>query len=156
MPPLVVLVVAAGFLMLTYQLPPAARVMPVLVGWAALVLASIDLLSRTRGEFGRALMKAFNPAGLNRGAEDQAEARAGGWPLATGIGLVVLLVTAFLLVGVLIAAPLTIFTALILANRRELISSVLIAGFTTAFIWLLFSVLLRLHLYPGVLFGGVM
>jgi hypothetical protein len=153
LPPLVVLAVTAGFLVLTYRLPPAARAMPVLVGWAALVLASIDLVSRTHGRFGHALMKALNPAGLK---EEEAEAPAGVWALATGIGLVVLLLTAFLLLGVLIAAPLTIFTALIVANRRELISSLLIAGGATAIIWLLFSVLLRLHLYPGLLFGGAM
>lgn len=156
LPPLVVLAVVAGFLAMTYQLPPAARTMPSLVGWAALALVGIDLLSRTGGPFGRALMRSLNPSGLKLGAEEQAEAPAGRWPLLTGIGLVVLLVVAFLLVGVLVAAPLLIFTALMVAYRREVISNIAIAAVTTGVIWLLFSVLLRLHLYPGVLFGGAL
>jgi hypothetical protein len=156
LPPILVLAVVTGFLVMTYQLPPAARSMPSLVGWAGLALALIDLVSRTGGAFGEALMKALNPAGLKLGEEERAEAPAGLWPLVTGIGLVVLLVAAFLLVGVLIAAPLLIFTALMVANRRQPISSILIAAAATAVIWLLFSVLLRLHLYPGVLFGGAL
>jgi hypothetical protein len=156
LPPLIVLAVVTGFLAMTYQLPPAARAMPALVGWAGLVLAGVDLLTRTGGEFGRALMKALNPAGLKMGEEERAEAPAGLLPLLTGLGLVVLLVAAFLLVGVLIAAPILIFTALMVNNRREVISNLLIAVVTTGVIYLLFSVLLRLHLYPGVLFGGAL
>ena len=154
LPPLVMLAIASGFLVMTYQLPVTARAMPSLVGWAGMGLAGLDLVSRTGGKLGRSLMKALNPAGLQAGDEQVAEAPSGRWPLVTGIGLVVLLVSAFILAGVLIAAPLTIFTALTIANRRQLVSNLVIAGGTTGVIWLLFSVLLRLHLYSGVLFGG--
>ena len=42
------------------------------------------------------------------------------------------------------------------SNRRQIVSNIVIAAVTTGVIWLLFSVLLRLHLYPGVLFGGAL
>ncbi len=154
--PLVFLGVAAGFLVLTYQLPPAARDMPVLVGWATLVLALVDLVSRTGGELGRTLMRALNPSGLKPSAEAKAEAPSGRFAVISGIGLVVLLIVAFILTGVLIAAPLVIFTALVIADRREIVLSAVIAAVTTLSIWLVFSLLLRLHLYPGFLFGSAL
>lgn len=154
LPPLAMLAFTAGFLVMTYHLPARARAVPLIVGWAALVLSSVDLATRTGGEFGHALMRALNPAGLRIAAEEAVERPKGSGPLLSGVGLVVLLVAAFILAGVLVAAPLMIFTALTIAYRREPISNVVTAAAVTAAIYLLFSVLLRLHLYPGVLFGG--
>ena len=154
LPPAVVLVITTGFLIMTYHLPPAARAMPLLVGWAALAFSIIDLVSRNGNNFGKVLMRALNPAGLTTALEEQAEASAGRGALLTGIGLVLLLVVAFILVGVLVAAPVMIFTALMIAYRRQLVSNLVIAAVATGVIWILFSVLLRLQLYPGVLFGG--
>jgi hypothetical protein len=142
---------AAGFLVMTYALPPVARSMPALVGWATLVLATLDLLSRMKGKLGEGLMRALNPSGLK---PEGPPATSGRYALLTGIGLVVLLVTAFLLLGALIAAPLLILSALMIANRKEWLLSLAIAAGSTLVIWLLFAVLLRLQLYPGLLFGG--
>jgi len=145
---------AVGFLVLTYRLPPIARAMPVLVGWATLGLASLDLISRTGGAFGQGLMRALNPSGLKlQGDADTLEPRFG---LKSGIGMVVLLVVGFLSIGILLAAPLVIFIALMLANRREPLLSAAIAAGATLVIWLLFAVLLRLQLYPGLIFGGAL
>jgi Tripartite tricarboxylate transporter TctB family len=151
LPPAVCGLFAAGFLAMTYTLPPAARAMPLLVGWGTLGLAMLDLASRLKGKAGEALMRALNPAGLKPPTPD---AVSGRYALLSGIGLVVLLVTAFLLFGALVAAPVLIFAALMIANRKEWLLSLAIAAGSTLVIWLLFAVLLRLQLYPGLLFGG--
>ncbi|MGC1300764.1 MAG: tripartite tricarboxylate transporter TctB family protein [Caulobacteraceae bacterium] len=142
---------SAGFLAMTYTLPPAARAMPLMVGWCTLGLATLDMASRLKGKLGEALMRTLNPAGLKPEPPDTVSGR---YALLSGIGLVVLLVTAFLLFGALVAAPVLIFAALMIANRKEWLLSLAIAAGSTLVIWLLFSVLLRLQLYPGVLFGG--
>ncbi len=142
---------AAAFLAMTYTLPANARAMPLLVGWGTLGLATLDLASRLRNKAGEALMRALNPAGLKPEPPDTISGR---YALLIGIGLVVLLVTSFLLLGALIAAPLLIFTALMVGDRKQWKLSLAITAGSTLVIWLLFAVLLRLQLYPGLLFGG--
>ena len=153
LPALVVWLFAAGFLALTYQLPATARSTPALVGWVTFGLATLDLLSRTGGEFGKAMMRALNPAGLNDRADNQPHTRG---DLLTGLGLIVCLVTFFIALGVLPTAALFIFGALTLGYRKKLIMNAAIAALATLGVWLLFAVLLRLQLYPGLAFGGVL
>jgi hypothetical protein len=151
LPPILCGLFAAAFLAMTYALPPAARAMPLLVGWGTLGLVVLDLASRQKGKAGEALMRALNPAGLK---PPEADTVTGRYALLIGIGLVVLLVTSFLLLGALIAAPVLIFTALMVGDRKQWRLSLAITAGSTLVIWLLFSVLLRLQLYPGLLFGG--
>ena len=152
-PAVVVWLFAAGFLALTYQLPLSARSTPALVGWITLGLATIDLLSRTGGAFGLAVMRAMNPAGLKARPDAQTHTTA---DLVTGIGLIAVLVTLFIVLGVLITTAVFTFGALMLAYRAEFIRNAAIAGAATLGVWLLFAVLLRLQLYPGLLFGGAL
>lgn len=152
-PAFVVWFFAAGFLALTYQLPEAARATPSLVGWVTIVLATIDLLSRTGGEFGTALMRTVNPAGLKGRPDAQSHTMM---DLVTGIGLIAVLVVSFIVLGVLPTTALITFGALTLAYRSQLLMNAVIAASATLGVWLLFAVLLRLQLYPGLAFGGVL
>jgi len=152
-PAVVAWLFAAGFLVLTYQLPLSARSTPALVGWITLGLATVDILSRTGGEFGPALMRAVNPAGLKPRSDAPTHTTA---DLVTGIGLIAVLVALFIVVGVLPTTALFTFGALTLAYRSELIRNAAIAGAATLGVWLLFAILLRLQLYPGLLFGGML
>jgi len=151
LPALIVWLFAAGFLGLTYQLPEAARATPSLVGWVTLGLATLDLVSRTGGELGVALMRAVNPAGLADRADNHPVTRK---DLASGIGLIVALVASFLVLGVLPTTAIIIFGALMLAYRSQWITNAIVAAGATAGVWLLFAVLLGLQLYPGLAFGG--
>lgn len=152
-PAVVVWLFAAGFLVLTYQLPASARATPSLVGWITLGLATIDVVSRTGGEFGTTIMRAVNPAGLKDRPETQSHTTM---DLVTGIGLIAVLVVLFLVIGVLPTTALFTFGALTLAYRSQLIRNAAIAAAATLGVWLLFAVLLRLQLYPGLAFGGTL
>ena len=143
---------AATFVVLTYRLPPNARTMPVLVGWTTLALTSLDIVTRLASPLGTALMRALNPSGLVPHHDETQTIRG----LVTGVGLVVMLIGAFILAGVLPAAALVIFGAIMLAYPRQWLSNILIASGATLGIWLLFAVLLRLTLYRGILFGDVL
>lgn len=150
-PAAVLWLLAAGFLMLTADLPKDAQAIPLLVGWTTLVLVSIDFLSRLNNSFGQALMRALNPSALKPDHEG-----GSAWRVASGVLLVVVLIGAFLTVGVLAAAAIVIFGALMFAYPRQLLSNLLVAAGATAGIWLLFSALLGLSLYRGVFFGDVL
>ncbi len=152
-PALVVWLFTVGFLVMTYQLPVAARSTPGLVGWVTLGLASLDLLSRTGGDFGRGLMRAVNPAGLNDRPDKVDHTRI---DLLSGLGLICCLVVSFIVFGVLPATAIVIFGALAFAYRTQLLMDAAIAAAATLGVWLLFAMLLRLQLYPGLAFGGVL
>jgi hypothetical protein len=153
LPAVVVWIFTAGFLALTYQLPPSARATPSLVGWITLALATLDILSRTGGEFGPAIMRAVNPAGLKARPEMQTHTKT---DLVAGIGLIAILVGLFIGVGVILATAIFTFGALTLAYRSEFLRNATIAAAATLGVWLLFGMLLRLQLYPGLAFGGVL
>lgn len=152
-PAVVVWLFAAGFLALTYQLPESARATPALVGWITLGLSTIDLLSRTGGEFGKALMRAVNPAGLKARLDAESHTTM---DLVTGIGLIAVLVVLFIVIGVLPTTALFVFGALTLAYRSQPVRNAAIAAGATLGVWLLFALLLRLQLYPGLAFGGTL
>jgi hypothetical protein len=61
---------------------------------------------------------------------------------------------ALVLIGILYAVPLYVFSSLYFQGRRRLLMCLGVSAAATAMIWLLFAVVLRLELYPGILFGG--
>lgn len=123
-----------AFLAAAYTYPSQARTFPVAVAWVTLFLLALDI-TKSR----------FNPtaAGDPR-------------PLGSQIGAVIwLAVFAVLLVliGILYAVPLYIFTSLRFRGSRSRFTSLWIAAVVTGGIWLLFAVVLRLELYPGYFFA---
>ena len=61
---------------------------------------------------------------------------------------------ALVLIGILYAVPLYVFSSLFVQGRRSLPLCIGVSAAATAMIYLLFAVVLRLELYPGILFGG--
>lgn len=66
----------------------------------------------------------------------------------------VLFAALIVLVGILAAVPAYLFAALRWRGGRSYRACALGAAGVTLFVWLLFSVVLRIALYPGLLFGG--
>jgi hypothetical protein len=150
--PILIMAGVAGFLALTYQLPVESRAMPLGVGWTTLALAFVDLLSRTRTGFGEALMKTLNPAGDEDVAAERSDAA---WTRqATGVLLPVLFTAALVLFGILIGAALFVFAAIFLSDRRRWLEAIALTVGATAFVWLVFAVVLKLQLFSGLLFGA--
>ena len=145
--------VAAVYLGAAYQYSPDARAAPLLIGWTVIVLAVLDIVSRTQTPVGRALSGFLNPV-TNRprhlhGAEPQPVAKQ-----IMAIAWIAGFVAAFALIGAMLAIPIYVFAATRWRGGRPFAVCLLSAAVTIASIWFLFGWLLRLELYPGLLFGG--
>jgi hypothetical protein len=145
--------VAAIYLGAAYQYSPEARAAPLLIGWAVIVLAALDIVSRTQTPLGRVLSGFLNPV-TNRprrghGAEPQPAARQ-----IMAVAWIAGFVAAFALIGAALAIPLYVFAATRWRGGRPFAVCLLSAALTLGGIWFLFAWLLRLELYPGLLFGG--
>jgi hypothetical protein len=132
-PALAAAAAASLYLATAYGYSPDARAAPLLIGWSVIVLAALDAASRTQTAVGGILTRWLNPVGTGR--------REG--------------VAAFALIGALYAIPLYVFAATRWRGQRPWLACALSAAVTLAGVWLLFAKLLRLELYPGLLFGGL-
>jgi hypothetical protein len=122
----------ALFLATAYGYPSQARTFPVAVAWVTLFLVALDI-SKSR---------------LNPGAAEE-DSR----PLGSQISAVIwlaLFAVLLVLVGILYAVPLYIFASLRFRGGRSWFTSLWTAAVVTGGIWLLFAVVLRLDLYPGL------
>jgi hypothetical protein len=150
--PALIWLLALGFLLLAAGFSPMSREVPILVGWATLGLTTVDLFSRTRVRAAEALARWLNPG--VRVADPKADKATSRPRLAMAVGGIVGFVAALVLAGVLCAVPVFLFVALFWGGKCRFATSVIIMALVTAFIWALFAGLLRLELYPGLLFGG--
>ena len=143
----------ALYLETAYHYKPLVRAFPAGVAWIMLMLLSLDLVSRTKTRAGDALTRWLNPAAPARHVEAVAQP-----PMrhASAVLWLVLFATLIVLVGILAAVPVYLFAALRWrgAHGRSYRACALGAAGATLFVWLLFSVVLRIALYPGLLFGG--
>jgi hypothetical protein len=152
MPALGLLVVTAIYLATAYGYSPDARAVPAGVAWVMLALVLLDLVSRTQTGIGTALMHWLNPAGDAAKQEGVKH-----YPLLKQFAAVLWVsgfAAALVLIGILYAVPLYVFSSLYFQGRRPLPVCLGVSAAATAMIWLLFAVVLRLELYPGILFGG--
>jgi hypothetical protein len=149
-----VLAIGVGFLLWAQTYPPRASALPKLVGWITIMLALIDVVSQFDTPWGLFLRRVtgLDRAGIAGPAEPKSDpdwrhvARALLWV----VGYLVVVVG----VGFLIATPIYLFCYMLFFARKALRASAAAAVITTASIWLLFEVLFRYPLYPGMLFGG--
>lgn len=152
LPALSLLIVTAAYLALAYGYTPMSRAIPVAVAWAVIALVGLDLASRTQTRFGRALIRWLNPA-----ADPAQTASHPRYPASKQIAAILWIVgftVALVLIGILYAVPLYVFASMRLRGRRPYLACLTVCGGSTLFIWLMFSVVLRLDLYRGILFGG--
>lgn len=152
LPAFLLLVLTSAYLAIAYRYKPDSRAMPVAVAWAMIALLGVDLAARTRTRPGERLIRWLNPA-----ADPEKAARQKSYPARKQIAAMLWILgfaAALVLMGVLYAVPLYVFAAMRLRGRRSYRVCLAGAGGATLAIWLLFSVLLRLELFPGLLFGG--
>jgi hypothetical protein len=145
--------VAAVYLGAAYQYSPDARATPLLIGWTVVALAGLDIASRTQTRVGRTLAGWLNPA--------TTRPRHGAGPAEYPIGKQIMAIVwiagflaGFALIGATYAIPLYVFAATRWRGGRPYWVCLVSAAATLGGIWFLFGWLLRLELYPGLLFGG--
>ena len=153
-PPLAAAVAAVVYLVAAYGYAPDARAAPLLIGWSVVALAALDFASRTQTDIGRTLTRWLNPVAMG-GRSRHAKAV---YPLTRQLNAIAWIagfVAAFALIGALYAIPLYVVAATRWRGGRPWLVCAISAAGTLAGIWLLFGRLLRLELYPGLLFGGM-
>ena len=152
LPAAALLLLTTVYLVTAYGYSAESRAMPVLIAAATLIVLLLDILSRTQTALGIALLRWLNPA-----AEQEVAKPADRGRLVRQVAALLWLAgftLALLLVGVLYAVPIYVFASMRLRGRRSYFVS-LAGGLGMALlIWLLFAALLRVPLYPGLLFGG--
>lgn len=149
LPALGLLVVTALYLYLGESYPAKARAFPAMVAWVMLALLTLDLISRTETWLGTAVMRALNPAQARGGGEDQSA-----WRQASAILWIAGFTAGIVLIGILNAVPLYVFAAIRFRGGRGYPTALAATAGATLFIYLLFGVVLRLNLYPGILFNN--
>jgi hypothetical protein len=147
-PALGLLIITIAYLMVAYQYSPASRAFPVIVAWSMVVLLALDLVSRTSTRLGRAVTR-----WLNRTSAAPETTHISGHDLVAVLW-VAGFVTALILIGVPYAVLLFVFASARWRGKRSYAISFLLAVATMVVIWLLFTWLLRIELYPGLLLGG--
>jgi hypothetical protein len=149
LPAIGLLVITSLYLYLSYGYPAKARAFPAMVAWVMLALLVLDLVSRTETRLGSAVMRALNPAQARSGGEAPSAGRQVSailWIAGFTVGIV--------LIGILGAVPLYVFAAIRFRGGRGYLTALAAAVGATLFIYLLFGVVLRLSLYPGILFDN--
>ena len=152
LPALALSAITAGYLATAYGYGPDSRMMPVLVAWAMLGLLALDLAARMDTRLGRGLTRWLNPS-----ADPAKSAAPACYPLSKQAAAMLWLagfVAALVLIGVLCAVPLYVFGSMRVRGRRSYLMSLVGGAGATLFVWLLFAIVLRVELYPGLLFGG--
>jgi hypothetical protein len=132
---------ALGFVVKAYGFARASGAIPILIGWTTLALASADMAARV-----------LSP-------DRQVSAADTGKPVATArvltaVTAIVVLSATIILAGILCAVPVFLFVALRWGGGRGVLTSLSLAAAVTVLLWAVFSRLLRLDIYPGLLFGG--
>jgi hypothetical protein len=146
-PALGLLIITIAYLTVAYQYSPASRAFPVMVAWWMIVLLALDLVARTPTKVGRAVTRWLNPASA---AETTHINRHDLVAMLWVAGFVATLV----IVGVPSAVLLFVFASARWRGKRSHAFAFLLAVATMTVIWLLFTQLLRIELYPGLLLGG--
>lgn len=147
-PALGLLTITIAYLMVAYQYSQASRAFPVMVAWSMIVLLALDLVSRTPTKLSRSVTRWLNPA--SAAAETTHINRHD----LVAVIWVAGFVTALILVGVPCAVLLFVFASARWRGKRSYAASLFLAVTTMVVIWLLFTRLLRIELYPGLLLGG--
>lgn len=138
--------IAAIFIVWSFQYSPQSRFVPLIVGFSMLVLALLDLASRTRtrlGEYVRTAAGAdFANPELKHTPPVKRELTQAGW--------IVGCVVAMMIIGILPAVPLYVLASMRLNGRRPWKEAVIAAAAAGLFTFLVFEVFLSYELYRGV------
>lgn len=150
---LLTLALGVGFLLWAHSYPPKAAAVPKLVAWITIVLALIDAAANTETAAGRVLRRL---TGSENAIEwkTEGEREASSRRIASSIFWVLAYLASVVLAGFLLATPAYIFLYMTLHGARSALAGGIAALATTFGVWVVFQVLFRYPLYPGLLFGG--
>lgn len=144
----VILVIAISVLMVAFGFHGGSGLFPRFIGWIFVLLAGADFLLQ---------MKRFvnlRKKGVITTSHDNPEANANLIKEIKGILWVSVLLVGIYLAGFLITLPVYLFSFMRFSGHRSIQQSAIISVGSTAFVYVLFVLLLDYKLYPGILFGA--
>jgi hypothetical protein len=150
---LIVLAIGVGFLLWAQTYPPKAAEVPVLVAWLTIVLALMDAAARTETALGRGLRRLVSAEQVIEWKAD-GDGEASPRRVASSVAWLLAYLVGVALVGFLVATPLYILLYVKLHGGHAARTGALAAAGTTLGVWVVFQLLFRYPLYPGLLFGG--
>jgi hypothetical protein len=136
------------FLVTAMRYAAEARVFPVAVSCLMLGLLALELISRQESDWSRSLRKRLNPASTSA-TEPYPRVRQ-----LTAIMWVAAGAILFWVAGILLAVAVYVLASMRFRARRSYVASLAVSAGATLAIWLLFSVVLKIELYRGILGGG--
>lgn len=147
--PLILWILAVIYLVTAIGYAPQARLLPLLVGIALVVMLPIDLIATSETALGRRLRETLDPA-----AGEEIEDLGGARPQLRALAAMLGFAVALPIVGIALAIPLYIIASLRWLGRKSWVAAVLTGLLVGASIYALFDVALGIALYRGLLFAG--
>ncbi|MDA8228010.1 MAG: tripartite tricarboxylate transporter TctB family protein [Desulfitobacterium hafniense] len=157
---LVLLVIFIGFLYLSFNYSAKARLVPVPIAIASIILIIIQLLIQN---FAKNFDLSVDPSQLFKATQNEAavtnqEARKnvqvkkqGGGKETTGIGLVLLFLAMILLIGMMPAIFLFVLGYFIILGQEKWLKALIYTAICEASIYFLFVTILNVHMYEGLI-----
>ena len=150
-PAVIAFAIAVIFLTWSHAYEGRAHVVPMLIGWSAVVLTLVDILAQTNTRTGLALRglltgRPLDSSSSANGGTSSAPIIACLWTAAF-VGLVAL-------IGFIVAIPLYMLFFMRFQGRLAWRNSALFALLITAVIWVVFEQFLQYRIFEGMLFGG--
>ena len=142
------LLLASAVLLMAYGFEGGSGLFPRFIGWIFVVLAGSEVILQLKA------LLAQKSAGLTDDANLRQLSRANLIKEMKGLLWLVVLLIGIYLVGIMITLPVYLFSFMRLSGNRSVQQSAIIAFCSTAFVYLLFVLLLDYKLYPGIFFGA--
>ena len=136
------------FLVAATHYAAEARVFPVAVSCLMLSLLALEFISRQESDWSRSLRKRLNPASASA-AEPYPRVRQLTAMMWVAAGAIL-----FWVAGILLAVALYVLASMRFRARRSYAASLAVSAGVTLSTWVLFSVILKIDLYRGILVGG--
>lgn len=145
-PAVAIAALSTGFILWSYQYSSLSRFVPLIVGYAMLALALLDLASRTDTRLGRYVRVAAGADFANPELKQTPPVRREMEQAAWIVGCV----AAMMVIGILPAVPLYVLASMRLNGRRPWKEAIIAAAAAGLFTYVVFEVFLSYQLYRGI------
>ena len=137
------------FIYLSYGYAPEVRLFPLLVGYTSLILCTLDLIGLTDTALGRIIDTVFSGKAVEKTGKAPKFAPklsrqliAMAWMVGLTIGIYI--------VGFMVMVPVYVFSSMLFQGKKSVKACAYGAVGTSAFIWVMFELLLKYELYRGI------
>jgi hypothetical protein len=152
-PPLLILALSIIFLVWSYSYDEQGRLVPALVGWVLIFLASLDVIVATGSRPGQIINEFFTGQIIG-----EAPAGSDGFTFTKSL-IAVLWVCAFIIgvyfFGFFLVIPVYIFLFVVFQGRKSLKTGIWASVLNTLFIYVVFEILMQYEIYQGMLFESL-